>query len=291
MSESLLTGTSGQASGTAAPAAGNPAPAGSGAAGSASASAGASGGVASWRDSLPEDIKSNTALTQFQDVGALAKSYVHAQTLIGKKGVVVPGEKASDEEWGSFYKAIGLPEADKYTVNPPKDVQVNEQVMTKFKETAYKAGLLPKQAQGILDWYTKFEQETVAAQVAQKQADEANAINQLKNEWGDGFTKQVGLAQMAVREADPDGSFQKYLVESGLGNNTKLTKFLAGIGKMLGEDKLRGQDSSQFGQTPDELQSELQGFFENPAFSDKHHPEHAKLVRQYADVNRKLFGA
>ena len=61
-----------------------------------------------WRDSLPDDLKNNATLANFDNVENLAKSYVHAQSVIGKKGVIKPGEKASDEEWGNFYKELGV---------------------------------------------------------------------------------------------------------------------------------------------------------------------------------------
>ena len=39
---------------------------------------------ASWRDSLPEELKTNASLEKFSDVSTLAKSYINAESMIGK---------------------------------------------------------------------------------------------------------------------------------------------------------------------------------------------------------------
>ena len=39
--------------------------------------------VEDWRSSIPEEIRGHKSLDHINDVGALAKSYVHAQSMIG----------------------------------------------------------------------------------------------------------------------------------------------------------------------------------------------------------------
>lgn len=244
----------------------------------------------SWRDSLPEDIKNHSAISQYEDVGALAKSYINAQSLIGKKGVIVPSEKASPEDWSNFYKQLGQPDLEKFEIKLPEGTELNPEVLNQFKDAAFKSGLLPKQAQGLLEWYTKFEKDTMATLQSQKQQSTAQEIDSLKKEWGDGFQKQVALAQMAVKELGGEG-FVKYLVDSGLASNVPLTKFMAQVGKLLGEDKLRGEGVGAFGKTPQELDAEIQAMFESPAFMDKNHGGHAKAMQQWEALQKQRWGA
>lgn len=246
-------------------------------------------GTVNWRDSLPDDIKSHTAISQFPDVGMLAKSYIHAQSMVGKKGVIVPGEKASDEEWGSFFKSIGQPERDKYDIKAPEGVQVNPEVLNQFKEMAHKNGLLPKQAQGLLDWYTKYEGQVIAQTKAQKDAAEKQSVEQLKVEWGEGFDKQSKLAQMAVNELGGD-EFKKYLGDKGLINDTYLAKVFAKVGKLMGEDKIRGEGGGKFGMTPVEIQSEINSVYSNfshPYF-DTTHPSHGSSKQRMEQLFKML---
>ena len=86
----------------------------------------------SFLDSLPEDLRSESSLQSFKDTGALAKSYINAQKLIGSS-VRIPADDASpeakqeflnkikgidgvvvkptgDEEKGDFFNKLGRPE-------------------------------------------------------------------------------------------------------------------------------------------------------------------------------------
>ena len=97
----------------------------------------AAGGTASWRDSLPEEIRTNSHISSFTDVAALAKSHIHAQGIISKKGAVPPADwsKATPEEKAGFYGAIGMPAADKYELAAPAGTKISPEVTTGFCHT------------------------------------------------------------------------------------------------------------------------------------------------------------
>ncbi len=65
---------------------------------------------ADWRSGLPEDIRNDPSLADIKDVGAMAKSYINGQKLIGKNRISLPGEGATDEEWSAFHSQLGRPE-------------------------------------------------------------------------------------------------------------------------------------------------------------------------------------
>ncbi len=246
------------------------------------------GVTATWRDSLPEDIRGNAALANFSNVENLAKSYIHAQSQIGKKGAILPTDKSTDEEWAGLYKSLGQPELDKFDVSIG-DRQVNEQMLKDFKATAHKAGLLPKQAQQLYDWFSKSEDSSTAMKTQQKTAETATQIEGLKREWGDGFDKQVALARLGVKEVGGE-EFQQYLEKSGLGNDVHIVKYMAKVGAILGEDKIRGQDTGSFGQTPSEIQSSIDGVMGNPKhpYFDRNHPGHKQALTQMEGYYKKL---
>ena len=71
-----------------------------------------------WRTSIPEEIRGHKSLEHIQDVGALAKSYVNAQSMIGADKVAIPGKHATDEDWGEVYRRLGRPDTpDGYELN------------------------------------------------------------------------------------------------------------------------------------------------------------------------------
>lgn len=263
---------------------------GGGAASGGSGGGGGGGSAASWRDTLPDDIKTSPALANFQDVGALAKSYLHAQSQIGKKGVIVPGEKATDDDMRAFWKAIGQPDLEKFELTKPKEMSAPDELITSFKGEAHRLGMMPKQAQELLNWIAK---EDAKAQQALRQHEATatkQALDGLKNELGAGYNKSVAFGHMAARELGGE-DFLKYLNESGEGDNPAMIKFMAKVGELLGEDKLRGSAiSNGFGSTKAEIKAEIEktrADLKGPYF-DSTHPGHKSAVARMEHLYQQL---
>jgi len=282
----------GTGSGNANGAGGNPAGTGAAAGGYGQAgsggAAGGSAGPTSWLQGLPEELRTNPSLVNFSDLTSFAKSYLSTKEMVGKKGVIVPGEKASDEEWARFHKEIGMPDADKYSIASPKDIQVNDALLSKFKETAMKAGLLPRQAQGVYDWYISQGLEIQKQQEADFQLEAKRELEGLQKEWGNGYDRQVGLAKMAVKELGGT-ELSQYLEETGLGNDSVIIKFMAKVGALMGEDKLRGDGAGRMGnKTPNELQRGIDKLMEDPAYADTSHPAHKRVSEEVSEFFKQL---
>lgn len=267
--------------------------AGSGAGGSGAGAGGAgSGAAASWRDSLPEDIRGNATLTKFSDVNNLAKSYIEMQGLVGKKGVFPPDEKATPEQLKDFYRSIGQPDLEKFEIKAPEGKKFNEKILADFKKVAHDSGLLPRQAQPLMDWWLTHE-EGVKASTTRATADKVIADQAaLKKEWGDGFDKQIALAKLAAKDVGGE-EIQKYLETSRLGDDVQVIKLLAKVGALLKEDKLRGDGGGKFGQTPDEIDAEIAKVTgdKKHAYYDKTHPAHGAALKQMENLYKKRYGA
>ena len=66
-------------------------------------------------NTLPEELQTEPSLRNFTDAAGLAKSYVHAQKMIGADKLPLPGKSATDEEWNNVYQKLGRPNAaDQY---------------------------------------------------------------------------------------------------------------------------------------------------------------------------------
>lgn len=266
---------------------------GSGAAGGgAGAGAAAGGGQATWRDSLPEDIRGDVNITKFSDVGTLAKSYVELQKVVGKKGIFPPGDKATPEQWKDFYKAAGQPEYEKFEVKIPEGKKADSTAVEAFRKLAHDNGLMPKQAQGVMEWLFQQEEASSGAKMKAVETQAAEQLGGLKKEWGDGYDKQIALARMAVKDVGGE-DFQKHLDSTGLGNDVQVIRMMAKVGALLGEDKLRGDGAGgKFGQTPAEIQGEIDkvmGDTKNPYF-DRNHAGHAAAVKHMEGLYKKLHG-
>lgn len=242
----------------------------------------ASGGVpptASWRDSLPDDLKSSAPLSLINDIPTLAKSYLHAQSLVGKKGVVAPDpSKATPEEWKAFFKEIGQPDLDKYEIKKGER-QLSDDAFKLFKEKAHTLGLLPKQAQELFDWYSDAEATNKGEATKQQKLAQEGELLKLKNEWGAGYDKEVAGAKLFINEILPD--FKDHIAKSGLGNDPQFIRMVAKASKLLGEDKLRGAATGGFGMTPAEAQKKIDAVRnddKHPYFNSSHHGHQAALL-------------
>lgn len=211
---------------------------------------GGTGGAADWRGSLPEDLRAHPALTDIRDVSGLAKSFVHAQSMIGADKIVLPKADASPAEMADFYNKLGRPGAAdgyKFSETTVEGAPKDEATQKWARDIFHKHGLTQKQADGLYqDYVAKVGGDMKSMQEA-RSAQREQALEQLRGEWkGNEFDVNVQLAQRAVKTFGSE-DLVKYLNESGEGDNPMLIKLFANIGKQLGEDQAFGGRSSQSG--------------------------------------------
>ena len=48
--------------------------------------------------------------SKYENPNAMAKDLANANKLIGKKGIIKPGEDASENDWKSYHDALGVPQ-------------------------------------------------------------------------------------------------------------------------------------------------------------------------------------
>lgn len=242
----------------------------------------------SWRDTLPEDIRGDATLGKYGDLPALARAHIALQGVVGKKGVFPPSQESPPEAWKSFWKDIGQPELDKFEVKLPEGTKIsNKEAVDLFKKQAHELGLLPQQAQGVMNWLVEQESQGLKTRAEAGKAKLEEEHGALKREWGDGYDKQIAFAKQAVKEFGGEETL-KYLNESGIGADVRIVKLLAKAGALLGEDKIRGEaGSAGFGNTPAEMQAELQKIMSHPGYVDSRHGEHKILTSRAEALFRK----
>jgi len=204
-----------------------------------------------WLDSAPDAYKNNESFYQFAEP---VKFYEKADALIKaeKDMVVVPGEKATDEERAAFYGKLGRPEtADKYTITKPADLPVGLQysleVETAFKQFAHKSGFSDAQAKATYDWYYGLIKAGHAQQLKAEQEATDAVINTLKDEWkGDAFKTNSELAKRAFQKFGGDKpEILKFIQDSkingvALGDHPVFLRVFAEIGKAIADDSMSG---------------------------------------------------
>jgi hypothetical protein len=155
---------------------------------------------ASWRDTLPDNLKNSPSLAKFDAVEKLSKSYVELETMLGKN-IIQPGKDAKPEDWDKFYSKLGRPKvAEEYVFDPIAGLEENPASMSKLRQAFYAAGLAPSQAKTIFGAIAedKISSDSTAREVT-AQAIAAGEAS-LRQEWGVNYDNNVALARSYALE-------------------------------------------------------------------------------------------
>jgi len=247
-----------------------------------------------WKEGLPEEFRADPSLASIKDIPNLTKAFINAQKLIGKDKIPVPDQHATEEDWQNIFDKLGRPkELKDYQVKLDKEAGLEDSFLDSFKEQAHKAGILPKQAEKLLNWYgltAKGAAESLKAKHTEKQTAE---IAELKKEWGNGFEQQIKIAELAIRDFGGD-ELIKHLKESGLNNDSRLIKVFAKIGAELREDKLPGGTSREGGgMTPEQAKERIESIKsdrQHPYYL-KDHPNHQAAVAEMSKLWEQRYPA
>ena len=232
-------------------------------------------------DSLPEDLRMEPSLRNFTDPAALAKSYVHAQRMIGADKIPLPGKTATDEDWANVWAKLGRPQApSEYELNFENPVFA-ENELESFKKSAFEAGLNNRQVERM----AKFLEETVSganssrSEIAEKAVYEAE--QELRQEFGQAFEQRMALAYNAAKQllGDADMLDEVQLADGRmLGDHPQVVRMFAKLAEQIGEDKLLGE-TSELIMTPQEANMRIAEMTRRDSpYWDKLHPEHDTYV-------------
>ena len=237
-----------------------------------------------WRDTLSEDLRNNDSLSKFTDINALAKSYVNAESMIGKDKIVLP---TTEDEWNEAYNKLGRPEdASGYELTLPEGVQGDDPVLGGFKDTAYELGLNKNQTAKLAEWYFNTQQKAVDEVKANINNSYDEASQQLKSQWGERYEQNLEMANRALSEFGGDELIEK-LGALGLDNDPGVVQFLFNVSqKTLEQGGLQNSGNSGDSLDPSQLQDKINELMTNPAYVNKMDPNHSSTV----DKVQKLFG-
>ena len=237
---------------------------------------------ADWKASLSDEIRNEKSLENISDIESLAKSFVHAQKLVGADKIPVPNKFATEDDWNKVYEKLGRPkDATGYKFNLPEDKTVNEQALKGFAEQAHKLGLLPTQADGVVKFYNQMISAELSEANSVAEAARNKATTELKTEWGQAYNQKLDAANRVVADVFPPG-FMSMNMEDGtkLGDNPAIIKAFAMLAEKMGEDKIV-QGDGPIMQTPKQIDKEINSLTApGSAYWDKNHPNHADAVAE-----------
>lgn len=240
-----------------------------------------------WLKGVPEELVKEPSVKNLPDLQSLVKSYVSAQKMIGAEKVVIPKKDATAEQWGEFYKKVGLPEAiDKYALTKDEKSPMEQAFFDSFKEAAFKNGILPHQAQGLLSAFDNIAKTNTEKFAAEAKAQAENNITALKTEWGEAFGSKLEIIKETVDKFGGD-DLRAVLQNAGLATNPVVAKALLQIGENLQEKAPKGLESK----TPGQVKSSIEEIMSdrNHPYHNPEHIGHAQAVREVEALFQKQY--
>ena len=204
-----------------------------------------------WMSSLPDSHKSNERFAQFKEAPAVWDKFDSLLQAEGK-AIVIPDEKATDEQKAAFYTKIGRPETmDGYKITKPADLPeglpYDPALEGAFKKFAFDNGLSAAQAEKFYSWYFGLAKNGYDAAQQKETAARAESESKLKTDWGAKFD---GNKEIAVRAFKTFGKDAVDLLETAKVGNVKLgdhpafLKVFYEIGLKTMDDKATGGNES-----------------------------------------------
>lgn len=267
---------------------------------------GAAGGAAApaatpgdWRASLPVEIRDDPSITKFTGVPDLAKSYVHAQRLIGTKRMEAPQETWTDKEWGQLYDTLGRPkEPGSYIlpegVTPEARLGLDDAKMGEVRKVMHGLGLSEKQGRALLGHYVTSMNSTLAAADGEVAKKRELALAELQGEYGAKLDEKVLAGKNAVMKLGGE-RFARWLDTTKAGDDPEMVRVMVKIGEMLREDSGSGAGGQGGGMSSAQQQANDQiralkvdkTFME--ALTTQHHAGHAEAVARWAALFQTAF--
>lgn len=245
--------------------------------------------VTDWKASLSDEIRADKSLENIKDVEGLAKSYVHAQKLVGADKIPVPNKFATEKDWDAVYQKLGRPEdASGYKYDLPEDQTIDETALKNFSDQAHKLGLLPGQANGMVKFYNEMQAASLQEQDSVAIAARENSSKELKQEWGQAYDQKISQANNLAKTVGIGELFDTNLADgTKLGDNPVMIKAFAQLAAQMGEDSIT-QSSGPIYQTPAQIEKEIGNLTQaGSAYWDKTHPNHQIAVEEVLALREK----
>lgn len=252
---------------------------------------GDNGEAAPWHAALPDDLKSQPAVTRHKTLIDAIQAGIAAEKRLGVPAdqlLRVPTKPDDKEAFGAIYKALGAPEtADGYRLDLTGASEDDVATAKAFASAMHEQGPFPPAfLQAATSWYLAEASKAAEAQAAEDAAAATAAETALKTEWGAAYDTTVKEIGKLVAELGGQELADELDLNSKIGSSPALAKFLKKIVDAKAEsgptgDGQRGQQGTGV-MTPGEAKHARAALEGDPvkglALRDRQHPMHASVV-------------
>ena len=248
-----------------------------------------------WRDAISsEEWATHESLASIKDFDNIAKNYVEAQKLISNQNKIpAPDPNWTHKEWQEWNKTygskFGYPEdPNGYDIGKPEDfpegLNYNQDAEEFFKREAHQNGLTKAQANKMWKSLIKNTADGSVKVIDTHNAKKKAEWDDLEKELGNAYKEKLKATENFINRMDEDGSFRKWMKDSGASKEANLVKFAMKLSENFKEDSITKDPlgTPEAINTPREAESKLNKIYNDPkhAFHDNFNPEHENAVKE-----------
>ncbi len=239
---------------------------------------------------IPAEYKNEKALQNFQDMDGFVKSFLHSQRLVGTEKINIPNKFATDEDWNAVYEKLGKPKSpDEYKYNLPKESKLDDDSLKAFSATAHQLGLLPKQAEGIINYYNELANASEVDTNAKAETARTESEKTLRKEYGSAYKHRLHAAKNLASSTLGNDFLNNTILQDGskLGDNPIVVKAFAELASQISEDTMVKGDAPAY-MSLKEINKQIAALQQSgSAYLDKRHPNHDDAVSEMQTLIQK----
>ena len=223
----------------------------------------------------------------------LGRGYINIEKLISREKVPVPTSDDDTEGWDRWEAATRVASPDDYAFTRPTmpdDLPYDEDGEKYLRSLLQASGVPKRQASKLYDGITKLQVERHGAWAQHQKQAKGETLAKLQREHGQQYDQAMGNARVVMQQyGDPE--FRAYLDESGMGNDPRLIRIFARIGKDIsGDTMLKGAPSP--GGEPADIDKALSDHMEQhkAVLMKADHPDYQRRNAERIELLRKRWG-
>ena len=217
-----------------------------------------------WKEHfIPEEMRADKVFDTFDDVGGGLKMLGSLQNMIGKKGVIIPGEASPPSEWDNFHREMGRPDTkDLFQMKVPDElIEVYDKgLMAEARDIFFELGFDQKK----VDKLWEFEEKRIRAGLKAIATEKLEADNAF-SEWSAANPDKLHWANRMISENVIDDEHKEALLKS-LENNIAFADLLFNISGKFKEHKIISETEPATGVTPADALTEAKKIENTPGF-------------------------
>ena len=213
---------------------------------------------------------------------------MNLQSLLGRKGLVVPKEGDSQEIWDKYRTEMNIPSDTSGYFGETKPEE--NDLPAHIAEVAHNSNLSVDQYNEIMQGYESWYKDVIDNNAQEIEQTTNENLNSLKKEWGRAYEAKTDMGASALSTLTKGKAESVANIElsdgTALGNNPNFIRVMASIGEILQEKGLlEGTNVNPSAMSPDEAQSKLSQLMADPEksailFSQEFHPSKEELIKE-----------